>query len=92
MHADDERILLRRVVVGRVEEPALYGEVVAGPVDRFGFAPQGLEGVVVVRDGLRRSTQRANVNLGSARKGALAVSHCAVGGDREALLQASIAD
>ena len=50
MHADDERVLLRGIVVGGIEQPALNVEAFVGVLDRFGLAPGGLDRVVEVGD------------------------------------------
>ena len=67
MDRDDHAVLLRRIVVGRVEQPALHVEFsgggFAGPCDGFRLAPCGFQSIVDVGDLAEFASEFADEDL-----------------------------
>src|SRR5271155_4214418 len=69
MNADDQRILFVWIEIARVEEPALDFEAAVFPMNAFGFAPGGFDGLVALRD-LRPGRSGASPDFGRRTEGA----------------------
>ena len=78
MHLHNQRILLRRVIVLRIRQPALHIEAFVLPFDGFGL-DRRLDAVVEVRH-LQRMTGRADEDLRRLREAVLGIGDDAVAG------------